>query len=168
MKLYELGRYNIPEKIIDAWVDQIGEDLLPVQERAIKRYRVLEENSLIISSPTSSGKTFVGEIAAVKGVMEKKKVVYMVPLKSLADEKYMDFKRKYELFGIKTVVSSSDHREYDEDIEAGDFEIAIIVYEKMAQLLVKNPFMLKNIALVIIDELQEISDPHREPGKVNS
>lgn len=164
MKLYELGRYNIPEKIIDAWIDQIGEELLPVQERAIKRYRVLEGNSLIISSPTSSGKTFVGEIAAVKGVMEKQKVIYMVPLKSLADEKYMDFKRKYEHFGIKTVVSSSDHREYDPDIEAGDFEIAIIVYEKMAQLLVKNPFTLKNIALVIIDELQEIGDPHRGPG----
>jgi len=76
MKLYELGRYNIPEKIIDAWIDQIGEELLPVQERAIKRYRVLEGNSLIISSPTSSGKTFVGEIAAV-------------PLKSLVNEKYM-------------------------------------------------------------------------------
>ena len=105
MKLYELGRYNIPEKIIDAWIDQIGEELLPVQERAIKRYRVLEGNSLIISSPPSSGKTFVGEIAAVKGVMEKKKVIYMVPLKSLADEKYTDFKRKYEPFGIKTMVS---------------------------------------------------------------
>ena len=59
MKLYELGRYNIPEKIIDAWIGQIGEELLPVQERAIKRYRVLEGNSLIISSPTSSGKTFM-------------------------------------------------------------------------------------------------------------
>lgn len=68
-----LGRYNIPEKIIDACIDQIGEELLPVQERAIKRYRVLEGNCLIISSPTSSGKTFVGEIAAVKGVMEKKR-----------------------------------------------------------------------------------------------
>ncbi|MBW2025295.1 MAG: DEAD/DEAH box helicase [Deltaproteobacteria bacterium] len=164
MKLFELGRYNIPEKIIDSWIDQIGEDLLPVQERAIKRYRVLDGNSVIISSPTTSGKTFVGEIAAVKGVMEKKKVIYLVPLKSLADEKYLDFKRKYEQFGIKTVVSSSDHREYDRVIEEGEFGIAIIVYEKMSQLLVKNPFLLKNIALVIIDELQEIGDPSRGPG----
>lgn len=68
MKLYELGRYNIPEKIIDAWIDQVGEDLLLVEERAINRYRFLEGNSLIISRPTSSRKTFVGEIAAVKGV----------------------------------------------------------------------------------------------------
>ncbi len=164
MRVFELGRYNIPDEIIEAWISQIGEELLPVQERAIKRYGVLDGKSLIISSPTTSGKTFVGEIAAIKGVMEKKKVIYLVPLKSLAEEKYLDFQRKYEKFGIKTVISSSDYREYDQMIEDGDFGIAIIVYEKMAQLLIKNPFLLKNIALIIIDELQEIGDPHRGPG----
>ena len=51
----------------------------------------MEGNNLIISSPTSSGKIFVGEIAAVKEVMEKKKVIYTVPLKSLANEKYSVF-----------------------------------------------------------------------------
>ena len=35
-------------------------------------------DSLLISSPTTSGKAFAGEIAPVKGVMEKKKVVYLV------------------------------------------------------------------------------------------
>jgi helicase len=93
MRIFELGRYNIPEKIVDSWINEMGEELLPVQERAIKRYHVLEGKSLIISSPTTSGKTFIGEIAAVKGVMEKKKVVYLVPLKSLAEEKYLDFQK---------------------------------------------------------------------------
>jgi ATP-dependent helicase YprA (DUF1998 family) len=110
MRVAELVRYNIPEKIIDSWISQVGEDLLPVQERAIKRYGILEGNSLLISSPTTSGKTFAGEIAAVKGVMEKKKVAYLVPLKSLAEEKYLDFKEKYQEFGIKVVVSSRDHK----------------------------------------------------------
>ncbi len=30
--------------------------------------------------------------------------------------------------------------------------------------MVKNPFLLKNIALVVVDELQEIGDPDRGPG----
>ena len=38
-------------------------------------------------------------------MMEKKKVVHLVPLKFLAEEKYLDFKKKYEEFGIKVVVS---------------------------------------------------------------
>ena len=87
MRILELSRYNIPEKIVEAWITEMGEELLPVQERAIKRHQVLDGKSLIISSPTTSGKTFIGEIAAVKGVMEKKKVIYLVPLKSLAEEK---------------------------------------------------------------------------------
>ncbi len=142
----------------------MGEELLPIQERAIKRHRILEGKSLIISSPTSSGKTFAGEVAAVKVAMEKKKAAYLVPLKSLAEEKYLDFKEKYERFGIKVVVSSRDHREYDPEIEEGNFQIAIIVYEKMAQLLVKNPLLLKNISLIVVDELQEIGDPARGGG----
>jgi len=44
----------------------------------------------------------------------------------------LDFKKKYEEFGIRVAVSSRDHREYDRVIEEGKFGIAIIVYEKMA------------------------------------
>ena len=36
MRVAELARYNIPEKIIESWMSEIGEDLLPVQERTIK------------------------------------------------------------------------------------------------------------------------------------
>nr|HID57895.1 hypothetical protein [Desulfobacterales bacterium] len=79
MEVFDLGNYNIPEGIIGSWINQIGETLLPAQERAIKRYRVLDSNSLITSSPTSSGKTFVGQVAAVKGVIQKKRVIYLVP-----------------------------------------------------------------------------------------
>lgn len=104
MRVFELPRYNIPEKIIDSRLSQLEDHLLPVQERAIKRYGILEGNSVLTSSSTTSGKTFAGEIAAVKGVMEKKKMVCLVPLKSLAEEKYQEFKKKYQEFRIKVVV----------------------------------------------------------------
>jgi len=56
----------------------VGEDLGPVQVKAITKYDILEGNSPLIFSPTSA-KTFVGEVAAAKGVMEnlleKKKMV---------------------------------------------------------------------------------------------
>ena len=32
---------------------------------------------------------------------------------------------------IKVVVSSRDHREHDEDIERRDFEVAVVVFEKL-------------------------------------
>lgn len=163
MRVRELLRYGIPEKILHIWEKEVGESLLPVQERAIRRYGVLDGKGLIISSPTSSGKTFIGEMAAVKTVMENKKAVYLVPMRALAEEKYQDFVRKYNGFGVKVVVSSSDHREYDEDIASADFGIAVMVYEKMAQMLVRNPAILENISLVVVDELQQLTDRERGP-----
>ena len=164
MRTFELGRYNIPEKIIEAWINEIGNELLPVQERAIKRYHVLNGANLLISSPDSLGRKFIGEIAAVKGAVEKKKVVYLVPLKSIAEEKYFDFRGKYEPFGIDTVFSTREYGEYDLKIHAGEFEIAVIVCEKMSQLMLENPFLLRSVSILIIDDLHEVGDPCKSPG----
>lgn len=164
MRTFELGRYNIPEKIIEAWINEIGEELLPVQERAINRYHVLNGANLLISSPDTLGRTFIGEITAVKGAVEKKKVVYLVPSKPIATEKYLDFRKKYEPFGIGMVVSSREYGECDLRIRAGEFEIAVIVYEKMSQLMLENSFLLRSVSILIIDDLQEIGDSCRGPG----
>jgi helicase len=163
MRIFELDRYNIPVRIIEIWINEIGEELLPVQERAIKRYHILNGANLLISSPDTLGRTFMGEIAAVKGAVEKKKVVYFVPLKSIAEEKYLDFRKKYEPFGIGMVVSTREYGEFDLRIRAGEFEIAVIAYEKMSQLMLENPFLLRSVSILIIDDLQEIGDPYRGP-----
>ncbi|MCP4645649.1 MAG: DEAD/DEAH box helicase, partial [bacterium] len=93
--------------------------------------------------------------------MRRKKVVYLVPLKALAEEKYEDFQQKYTPYGIKVIISTRDHREFDADFEDGNFAIAVVVYEKLAQLLVRRPERLHEIRLIIADELELLSDPER-------
>jgi len=39
-----------------------------------------------VIAPTSSGKTFIGEMAAITQLIHQKKVLYLVPLRSLAEE----------------------------------------------------------------------------------
>ncbi len=63
--------------------------------------------------------------------------------------------------GIKIAISTRDRREYDSDLEKGDFDLGILIYEKFNQLLLKNLDLLKNIDLLIIDELQMIGDSSR-------
>jgi len=157
----ELVKYGIPANVVDAWKASGLQKLLPIQAMAIKKYGLFGKKNLIISAPTSSGKTFVGEIAAIKMVEDKQKTFYLVPLKALAEEKWYEFKRKYAPYGYKIVISTRDHREFDEDIENGDFNIAIIVYEKLQQLVTRNIGLLSKIGLIIVDELQMISDPSR-------
>ena len=87
MKVDTLEAYNVPSDILGIWRDQVGPELLPVQERAVKEFGLFGDGNLIVFSPTSSGKTFVGEMAAVKAARENTKVFYLVPQKALAAEK---------------------------------------------------------------------------------
>ncbi|HKA55076.1 MAG TPA: DEAD/DEAH box helicase [Candidatus Binatia bacterium] len=163
-RIYDLRRYGLPETLLDIWVQQQGEFLLPVQEAAVQRYGLFDGRSLVISSPTSSGKTFVGEMAAMRAAFAGKRVLYLTPLRALADEKFYTFRSRYGAYGIKVVVATRDRREFDRDIEQGDFHLAVLVYEKLAQLLVRQPHLLRTVALVVVDELQMLGDPDRGPG----
>ena len=164
MRIVDLREHGIPEALLEIWRRHQGESLLPVQELAIRRYGLFEGRSLVISSPTSSGKTFVGEMAALKVAFEGKKVLYLVPLKALAEEKYQTFHDRYAAYGVKVVIATRDRREFDAEIERGDFQLAVLVYEKLSQLLVRNRHLLKNVSLVVVDELQMLGDPERGPG----
>ena len=44
-----------------------------------------------------------------------------------------------------------------------NFGLAVIVYEKMAQLLVQSPGILANCQLLVVDEIQLIGDQNRGP-----
>jgi len=163
MRVEKLLRYGIPESVIESWKKNLGEELLPLQSLSVTKHNLLNGESLIISAPTSSGKTFCGEMASVANLFKRKKVAYLVPLKAIAEEKFSDFKEKYSELGIKVVVSTKDRKEHDRRIEKGDFDLAIMIYEKFNQLLIKNMDILSQVNLIIVDELQMIADPSRGP-----
>jgi len=119
--------------------------------------------NLLVIAPTSSGKTFIGEMAAVTQAIHSKKTVYLVPLRTLAEEKYRRLKKMYNPCGIDVVISSRDRKEDDNRIGSGRFGIAIMVYEKFRYFLLKYPEFLSGVSLVIIDEMQIINDPVRGP-----
>ncbi|MDP8240786.1 MAG: DEAD/DEAH box helicase, partial [Candidatus Hatepunaea meridiana] len=161
MQVTQLSRYDFPDELITSWQSQGIKKLLPIQEQAIKHYGLFDGESFIVSAPTSSGKTFIGEMAAVYQGQKRRKTVYLVPLKALAEEKYEHFRKLYEPYGIRIAVSTRDRKEFDEALNNGEFEIAIVVYEKFFQLLNSTPKFLSYIGLVVVDELQLLADASR-------
>jgi helicase len=109
-------------------------------------------------------KTLVGEIVSVHYAMAKKRALYLVPMKALAEEKYHHFKEMYGELGIETIISTHDRKEYDQDLERKEFDIAVVVFEKFKSLLVSNPNLLQGIGLIVIDELQMMGDETRGAG----
>lgn len=155
------SRHGIPQEIVDIWTREEGPTLLPIQAEAIEKFHLLESQSLLITAPSSSGKTFVAELAAISSYYRGKKTVYLVPMKSIAEEKYADFVRKYRDFGLQIAVSTHDRTEFDNAILTGSFDIAIVIFEKMNILLTENSAMMNSCGLVVVDELQLLNDKSR-------
>ena len=184
MKMRDLEVWGTPSYIVDIWEKDYSAHLMPVQEKAVRYYGVLDHGgskglprrcsprndrnrndnqNLLVIAPTSSGKTFIGEMAAITQTIHHKRTIYLVPLRTLAEEKYRRFKKMYNPCGIDVVISSRDRKEDDNRIGSGRFEIAIMVYEKFRYFLLKYPAFLSGVSLVIIDEMQIINDPVRGP-----
>lgn len=60
------------------------------QQSAIKAF--LRGSSVVVSAPTSSGKTLIAEAAAVATVARGKRLFYTTPLKALSNQKFREFR----------------------------------------------------------------------------
>jgi replicative superfamily II helicase len=162
MTINALAAKGVTPEIIEKWKLGGYSTLLPVQEEAINK-GAFETKSLLIVAPTSSGKTFVGEMAAVAHALQGRKTLYLVPFKALAEEKYLDFTEKYggKDVGLIVCISDRDHRETDDQIMVGNYDIGILTYEKLTALLVMNPGILESCDCIVVDEIQMMMDPER-------
>jgi len=141
-------------------------ELYPPQEEAIKA-GALEGKNLVLASPTASGKTLVAEFCALKHILEKDgKVLYLTPLRALANEKFAEFK-KY------TVIKKRSGRKISVGISTGDFDssdpwlerydIIITTNEKADSLLRHRAKWMDEVSLVIADEVHLLNDAERGP-----
>jgi helicase len=145
-----------PQAVKTALKSEVSE-FNPVQKLAIPH--ILKNENLVVASPTASGKTLVAEIAVLKNYIEGGKAVYMVPLKALASEKYRDFREKYPF--VRTAISIGDLDSADQWL--GSYDLIVVSNEKMDSLLRHNPPWLRDISLMVIDEIHMLNDPGRGP-----
>lgn len=159
--LNDLAIFKIPPEVIKI----LGQDipsLNSLQQDAINKARVLDGGSSIVVAPTSSGKTFIGEIAAIKtALINQKKCAYLVPMKALVNDKYYDFMRKYSEYGIRIARSCGDIQDDDSVIARNKFDIAIFTNEKFLYWVLSNPEFTERLGLVVVDELQLITEGDR-------
>jgi len=141
-------------------------ELYPPQEEAVQA-GALEGKNLVLASPTASGKTLIAELCGLKHVLEKKgKVVYLTPLRALANEKFDEFK-KY------TSIRKADGKRVSVGISTGDFDsgdswlgrydVIVTTNEKADSLLRHRIKWMDDISLVVADEVHLLNDGDRGP-----
>ena len=122
------------------------------QKRGI--IRVERHESVLVCAHTSSGKTVVAEYAIAKTKAENKRIIYTSPIKALSNQKFRDFKTKFEDVGVVTGDVSINP----------DAQCVIMTTEILQNMLYKQSEKLKSVDYIIFDEVHYIND--RERGHV--
>ncbi|MCS7139045.1 MAG: DEAD/DEAH box helicase, partial [Crenarchaeota archaeon] len=140
--------------------------LYPPQEQAVRKGLFNGEN-LLLAVPTASGKTLVAQLAAIyKLKKEGGKTVYLVPLKAIAWEKYVDFKLLKGIEGrngkIKVALATGDYDSKAEEL--ADYDVIVATYEKFDSIIRHRPKWISEVNLVVFDEVHYIDSEDRGPG----
>ena len=152
---------DIPDHVKDLLLKRGFDELYPPQAEAMEA-GVLEGKSLVLASPTASGKTLVAELCAIKHVVENGgRVIYLTPLRALAWEKYEGFQafsdlRKRDGRKIRIGISTGDLDSRSTYIEG--YDIVITTNEKCDSLLRHRSPWMEGVSLVIADEIHLIGN----------
>jgi helicase len=153
MKIADLP---IPPLLQDRYVKQGIVDLYPPQIACVEKGLFSGQN-LLIAIPTASGKTLVAEMAMHQHAARGGKSLYIVPLKALASEKYGEFSEK----GVRVGIATGDYDRKDEFLGRND--IIVATSEKVDSLLRNSTPWLREISLLVVDEIHLLDSPHRGP-----
>ena len=151
-----------PEEVIRKALQARGFlDLNPVQSLAMNT-GLLNGKNLVVCAPTSSGKTLIAEIAALNTVINKDaKAVYVGPLRALAHEHYDTFKKNYEPLGLRVAITTGDLDSSEPWLKESDWIVS--TYEKLESLIIHKAPWLKDVKLLIVDEVH-LLDTDRGPA----
>ena len=129
---------------------------------------IIQGNDLLISCPTSSGKTLIAEMGIINIVKQGKKAIMTTPIKCLSNEMYNNFKRKFAPHGLNVGIITGDTKLNP------DAPILIVTNEILRNALYQtNPTSptsptspetnidIPNTGCVIIDEIHMFLDPDR-------
>ena len=111
---------------------------------------------IAIIGTTASGKTLVAFSFAIEKILNSnKRVIFLSPLKALAKEHYITFKKKYaDGFELKAGISTGDFDSNSKYLEK--YHIIFMTYEKLDSLIRHNVDWLLSVGLIIVDEIHSI------------
>jgi len=152
-------RGAIPNEMLETLEQRGIKSLTPPQEMALKR-GLLKGSNIVVASPTASGKTFIAEMAIANCVIRnRKKAVYVAPMRALVSEKYEEFKEAYPF--MKIAISIGDLDSLDPWLSG--YDIVFASTEKFDSLIRHGLNWLGEVGCIIIDEVHMLDDPGRGP-----
>ncbi|XP_031256230.1 DExH-box ATP-dependent RNA helicase DExH15 chloroplastic-like isoform X1 [Pistacia vera] len=152
-------------------VKEYGDELIDVDELAsVYDFRIdkfqrsaieafLRGSSVVVSAPTSSGKTLIAEAAAVATVARGRRILYTTPLKALSNQKFREFR---ETFGDNNVGLLTGDSAVNREAQ-----VLIMTTEILRNMLYQSVGMVSSesglfeVDVIVLDEVHYLSDISR-------
>ena len=136
------------------------DELLPVQSLAV-RNGLLEGRDQLVVSATATGKTLIGELTGIDRALKGKgKMLFLVPLVALANQKHEDFEEDYgDILNVTIRVGASRIRDDGNRFDPGA-DVIVGTYEGIDHAL-RTGKDLGEIGTVVIDEVHTLGEDER-------
>lgn len=137
-------------------------DLWPSQRDAAAR-AVDQADDLVVSLPTSAGKTRIAELCILRTLAAGRRVVFVTPLRALSAQTEMGLQRTFGPLGktISALYGSAGISGLDEDAMR-THNIVVSTPEKLDFALRNDPSLLDDVGLLVFDEGHMIGLNERE------
>ena len=136
------------------------ETLLPVQSLAVDN-GLFEERDQLVVSATATGKTLVGELAGIDRALNGDgKLLFLVPLVALANQKHEDFEERYgDVLDVTIRVGASRINDEGNRFDPGA-DVVVGTYEGIDHAL-RTGKDLGDVGTVVIDEIHTLKEEER-------
>nr|WP_282594198.1 DEAD/DEAH box helicase [Halorientalis brevis] len=136
------------------------DELLPVQSLAVENGALDGKDQLVVSA-TATGKTLIGEMAGLDRVLNGKgKMLFLVPLVALANQKHESFEERYGDIADVTIRVGASRINDDGNRFSPDADIIVGTYEGIDHAL-RTGKDLGDIGTVVIDEVHTLGEDER-------
>lgn len=131
------------------------------QKHAVHILNTEPQSNILVTAQTGSGKSLVAEYAIITALKKGKKAIYCSPIKTLSNQKYYEFSRKYPSVGI--ITGDNKHNPMADCL--------IMTTEILMLMLCKDKLTINNVDYqvnikeevyaIIFDEVHYINDVER-------
>ena len=137
-------------------------ELWPSQVEGARR-AVDDSDSLVVSLPTSAGKTRIAELCILRCLSEGKRTVFVTPLRALSAQTEVALRKTFGPLGksISALYGSMGTSAFEEDA-LRTRDIVVGTPEKLDFALRSDPSILNDVGLVVLDEGHMIGLGERE------
>lgn len=137
-------------------------ELWPSQLEGAKR-AINDFDNLVVSLPTSAGKTRVAELCILRCLALSKRILFVTPLRALSAQTETSLRKTFQPLGksVSSLYGSIGTSDFEQDVLRSN-DIVVGTPEKLDFALRNDPNLINDVGLIVLDEGHMIGLNERE------